>query len=83
LTVPCTARQPMSPPGKNSGEITCPSVAITRRPLPAAAAGAVVALAQVVVVEGAGEQLVDQLRAARPRRRGHVDAAVLEVDGRT
>jgi hypothetical protein len=57
---------PMSPPGKNSGEITCPSVAITRRPLPAAAAGAVVALAQVVVVEGAGEQLVDQLRAGAP-----------------
>ena len=32
LTVPCTDRQPMSPPGKNSGEITWPSVAITRRP---------------------------------------------------
>ena len=34
LTVPCTASAPMSPPGKNSGEITCPSVATTRRPLP-------------------------------------------------
>ena len=31
LSVPCTARQPMSPPGKNSGETTWPSVAITRR----------------------------------------------------
>jgi fused signal recognition particle receptor len=31
LTVPCTDRQPMSPPGKNSGEITCASVAITSR----------------------------------------------------
>ena len=29
-----TASAPMSPPGKNSGEITCPSVATTRRPLP-------------------------------------------------
>jgi hypothetical protein len=31
LTVPCTDRQPMSPPGKNSGETTCASVAITTR----------------------------------------------------
>ena len=33
FTVPCTDRQPMSPPGKNSGETTCESVAITMRPL--------------------------------------------------
>ena len=32
LIVPCTDRQPMSPPGKNSGETTWLSVAITRRP---------------------------------------------------
>ena len=32
LTVPCTDRQPMSPPGKNSGETTWLSVAITMRP---------------------------------------------------
>jgi hypothetical protein len=48
----------MSPPGKNSGEITCPSVAITRRRAAGQRQqGAVVALAQVVVVEGAREQL--------------------------
>jgi hypothetical protein len=45
LTVPCTDRQPMSPPGKNSGETTWLSVAITRRPA-GAAGGAVVALGQ-------------------------------------
>ena len=44
--------------------------------------GAVVALAQVVVVEGAGEQLVDELRAgAPPGAVRHVHAALLEVDG--
>jgi hypothetical protein len=32
LIVPCTDRQPMSPPGKNSGETTCASVDITSRP---------------------------------------------------
>ncbi len=32
LIVPCTDRQPMSPPGKNSGETTWLSVAITSRP---------------------------------------------------
>ena len=32
LTVPCTASEPMSPPGKNSGETTKQSVDITMRP---------------------------------------------------
>ncbi len=32
LIVPCTDRQPMSPPGKNSGDTTWQSVAITIRP---------------------------------------------------
>ncbi len=32
FTVPCTDRLPMSPPGKNSGETTWLSVAITMRP---------------------------------------------------
>ncbi|EWS63664.1 hypothetical protein Y695_03103 [Hydrogenophaga sp. T4] len=41
FTVPCTERQPMSPPGKNSGEITWPSVAITRRPCAGSKAGSV------------------------------------------
>ena len=42
----------------------------------------VVALEQVVVVEGAGEQFVDQLCAhTAPRAVVHVDAAVFEVDG--
>ena len=31
LSVPFTARQPTSPPGKNRGETTCPSVAMTQR----------------------------------------------------
>ena len=32
FSVPCTDRQPMSPPGKNSGDTTWLSVAITMRP---------------------------------------------------
>ena len=82
LTVPCTARQPMSPPGKNSGEITC-AVGGHHEPVrrPAPAAGAVVALAQVLVVEGAREQLFDQLRRGAPAGAVvHVDAAVPEVE---
>ena len=44
LTVPCTDRQPMSPPGKNSGETTWLSVAITSWP-PSASSGGVVSTA--------------------------------------
>ena len=44
LTVPWTDRQPMSPPGKNSGETTWLSVAITRRP-PSASSGGVASTA--------------------------------------
>ena len=44
--------------------------------------GAVVALAQVFVVKGTGEQFVDQLRChTAPCTVRHVDTAVLEVDG--
>jgi hypothetical protein len=32
FTVPYIDRQPMSPHGKNSGEITCPSTAMTSLP---------------------------------------------------
>jgi hypothetical protein len=40
-----------------------------------------VALAQVVVVEGGGKQLVDQLRGGPAAGAvGHVDAAVFEVE---
>jgi hypothetical protein len=66
LTVPCTDRQPMSPPGKNSGEITWPSVAITRRWPGGTSSTAPSLPSQGRVVEGAGEQLLDQLRLARP-----------------
>ena len=36
LIVPCTDRQPISPPGKNSGETTWQSVAMTSLPVPGA-----------------------------------------------
>ena len=42
---------------------------------------AIVALAQVFVVEGTGEQFVDQLRChTAPCTVRHVDAAMLEID---
>ena len=62
LIVPCTDRQPMSPPGKNSGETTWQSVAMTMRPSGLRQQRLVVALCQPLVVEGRGEQLLDQLR---------------------
>ena len=72
----------MSPPGKNSGDTTWLSVAITMRPAPHRERRLVVGLAQPFVVERAQEQLVDQLRhrAAAAAVR-HVDVPVLEVDG--
>ena len=58
LIVPCTDRLPMSPPGKNSGETTWLSVAITIRPAGTAMRRAVVLRPQPLVVELAHEQLV-------------------------
>ena len=72
----------MSPPGKNSGETTWQSVAITMRPGGIAICAPSLPRAQPFVVERAHEELVDELRrrAAAAAVR-HVDAAVLEVDG--
>ena len=72
----------MSPPGKNSGDTTWLSVAITIRPAGTAKRAWSFACAQPLVVEGAEEQLVDQLRhRATAAAMRHVDAAVLEIDG--
>ena len=74
LIVPCTASEPMSPPGKNSGEMTKPSVVITIRPASHLEAGLVVALREPGIVEVRLEQLLDELRH-RPAAR-----AVAEID---
>ena len=69
LIVPCTDRQPMSPPGKNSGETTWLSVAITRRPGGTVNSGLVVALAQPLVVEGSAGTARRSAAPWRDRRR--------------
>ena len=67
LIVPCTDRQPMSPPGKNSGDTTWLSVDITMRRLGLRQQpGLVVALREPLVVERGGEQLLDSCAIARP-----------------
>ena len=71
----------MSPPGKNSGETTWQSVDMTIRPPGSRQQRLVVALRQPLVVEGGGEQLLDELRHRPPAGAvREVDAAVPEVE---
>ena len=70
LTVPCTASEPMSPPGKNSGETTKVSVDITMRPAATSKAAWSLPRASSGLSKAAAENLLDELLPwrVRPRR---------------
>ena len=60
FTVPCTASEPMSPPGKKSGLMTKESVENASRAPPDVEDRAVVQLAERGVVEAREEDVLDQ-----------------------
>ena len=81
LMVPCTDSEPISPPGKNSGEMTWPSVVMTMRPAVNGECGLVVRLPQHSLSKSAMNKLLDQLGRRPPAGAvASIDLAVLDIE---